>query len=53
MARIAASPAFAQILGKYFFVPIFIELLENLPLILLDYGEKQSGPANPAFNAAC
>jgi len=51
--RIAAWSAFAQFLGKLFFVRIFIELLENLQRILLDYGQKRSDPANAAFNAAC
>jgi hypothetical protein len=45
----AASRPFAQILGKLY----FFQLLENLPLILLDYEQKRLGPANAAFNAAC
>jgi hypothetical protein len=45
----AASRAFAQILGKLY----FLQLLENLRRILLDYAQKRPGPANAAFNAAC
>jgi len=43
------SPAFAQILGKFY----FFKLLENLRRILLDYGQKRSCTANVAFKAAC
>jgi hypothetical protein len=32
---------------------IFIKLLENLRLILVNYGPKQSKPANVVFNADC
>jgi hypothetical protein len=45
----AALRAFAQILGKLYFV----QLRENLRRILLDYGQKRRHPANAAFNAAC
>jgi hypothetical protein len=45
----AASGAFAQILGKLYFV----QLDENLRRILLDYAQKRPRPANAAFNAAC
>jgi hypothetical protein len=45
----AATRAFAQILGKFY----FFDLLENLRLILFDYGQKAPYPANTAFNAAC
>jgi hypothetical protein len=45
----AALGAFAQILGKLYFV----QLRENLRRILLDYGQKRRHPANAAFNAAC
>jgi hypothetical protein len=45
----ARSWAFAQILGKLY----FFALLENLPLILLDYAQKPSCPANVAFKAPC
>jgi hypothetical protein len=44
-----ASPAFAQILGKLY----FLQLRENLRRILLDYGQKRPCRANAAFNAAC
>ena len=53
IAGIGASPTFAQILGKQIFVQIFIELIENLRRILLDYGQKRANAANAAFNAAC
>ncbi|HTC05067.1 MAG TPA: hypothetical protein VK749_16800, partial [Xanthobacteraceae bacterium] len=43
-----ASRAFAQILGKLYFV----QLDENLPRILVDYGQKRPCRTNPAFNAA-
>jgi hypothetical protein len=45
----AVSRAFAQILGKLY----FLQLRENLRRILLDYGQKRPRPANAAFNAAC
>jgi hypothetical protein len=45
----AALRAFAQILGKLYFV----QLRENLRRILLDYGQKHRHPANAPFNAAC
>jgi hypothetical protein len=48
-AATAATCAFAQILGKFY----FFELRENLRLILLNYGQKRPDPANVAFNAAC
>jgi len=48
-AQMAASRAFAQILGKLY----FFQLPENLRRILLDYAQKRPGPANAAFNAAC
>jgi hypothetical protein len=44
-----ASRAFAQILGKLYFV----QLRENLRRILLDYGQNRPRRANAAFNAAC
>jgi hypothetical protein len=44
-----ASHAFAQILGKLY----FLQLRENLRRILLDYGQKRPRRANAAFNAAC
>jgi hypothetical protein len=44
-----ASRAFAQILGKLYFV----QLDENLRRILVDYGQKRPRRANAAFNAAC
>jgi hypothetical protein len=44
-----ASRAFAQILGKLY----FLQLRENLRRILLDYGQKRPCRANAAFNAAC
>jgi hypothetical protein len=44
-----ASRAFAQILGKLYFV----QLDENLRRILLDYGQKRLRRTNAAFNAAC
>jgi hypothetical protein len=44
-----ASRAFAQILGKLYFV----QLDENLRRILLDYGQKRPHRTNAAFNAAC
>jgi hypothetical protein len=44
-----ASCAFAQILGKLYFV----QLVESLRRILLDYAQKRPRPANAAFNAAC
>jgi hypothetical protein len=44
-----ASRAFAQILGKLYFV----QLDENLRRILLDYGQKRRRRTNAAFNAAC
>jgi hypothetical protein len=44
-----ASRAFAQILGKLYFV----QLDENLRRILVDYGQKRPCRANAAFNAAC
>jgi len=43
------TPAFAQILGKLY----FFQLSENLRRILFDYGQKPTGRANVAFNAAC
>jgi len=45
----AASRAFAQILGKLYFV----QLDENLRRILVDYGQKRPCRANAAFNGAC
>jgi hypothetical protein len=45
----AVSRAFAQILGKLY----FLQLRENLRRILLDYGQKRPRRANAAFNAAC
>jgi hypothetical protein len=45
----AASRAFAQILGKLY----FLQLIENLQRILVDYGQKRPRRANAAFNAAC
>jgi hypothetical protein len=45
----AASRAFAQILGKLY----FLQLIENLQRILVDYGQKHPRRANAAFNAAC
>jgi hypothetical protein len=48
-AQMAALRAFAQILGKLY----FLQLPENLRRILLDYAQKRPGPANAAFNAAC
>jgi len=44
-----ASRAFAQILGKLY----FLQLDENLRRILVDYGQKRPCRANAAFNAAC
>jgi len=44
-----ASRAFAQILGKLY----FLQLNENLRRILVDYGQKRPRRANAAFNAAC
>jgi hypothetical protein len=44
-----ASRAFAQILGKLYFV----QLDENLRRILVDYGQKRPRRTNAAFNAAC
>ncbi len=44
-----AGIVFAEILGKFY----FFNLLENLRLILLDYGQKRPGTANAAFKAAC
>jgi len=41
--------AFAQILGKFYFV----DLSENFRRILFNYGEKRSRFANVAFKAAC
>jgi hypothetical protein len=49
MPRNAWSRAFAQILGKLY----FLQLLENFPIILFDYGEKRICRANAAFNGAC
>jgi hypothetical protein len=49
IAAIAGSRAFAQILGKLYFLHFF----ENLRRILVDYGEKRRRRANGAFNAAC
>jgi hypothetical protein len=43
------SRAFAQILGKLYFLHFF----ENLRRILVDYGQKRRRRANAAFNAAC
>jgi len=48
-AQTAVSRAFAQILGKLYFV----QLRENLRRILFDYGQKRPRRANAAFNAAC
>jgi len=47
--KTAASGAFAQILGKLY----FLQLRENLRRILVDYGQKRPRRANAAFNAAC
>jgi hypothetical protein len=47
--QIGASRAFAQILGKLYFVQFF----ENLRRILVDYGQKHRRRANAAFNGAC
>jgi hypothetical protein len=47
--RKAAPDAFAQILGKLYFV----QLDENLRRILLDYAQKRPRPANAVFSAAC
>jgi hypothetical protein len=44
-----ASRAFAQILGKLY----FLQLDENLRRILFDYGQKRPRRTNAAFNAAC
>ena len=44
-----ASRAFAQILGKLYFV----QLSENFRLILFDYAQKRRCPANSGFNAGC
>ena len=44
-----ASRAFAQILGKLYFV----QLDENLRRILVDYGQNRPRRTNAAFNAAC
>jgi len=46
--QLARAQAFAQILGKLY----FFQLLENLRRILFDYGQKRTGRANAAFNAA-
>jgi hypothetical protein len=48
-ATIAAARAFAQILGKLYFLQFF----ENLRRILVDYGQKRPRRANAAFNGAC
>jgi hypothetical protein len=45
----AAQRAFAKILAKLY----FFQLFENLRRILFDYGQKRTGRANAAFNAAC
>jgi hypothetical protein len=45
----AASPAFVQILRKFY----FFNLRENLPIILFDYAQKRPDTANAAFKAAC
>jgi len=47
--QMAASAAFAQILGKLY----FLQLRENLRRILFDYGQKRRRRANAAFNAPC
>jgi hypothetical protein len=47
--QMPASRAFAQILGKLYFV----QLDENLRRILVDYGQKRPRRTNAAFNAAC
>jgi hypothetical protein len=44
-----AERAFVQILGKLY----FFQLLENLRRILIDYAQKPTGRANPAFKAPC
>lgn len=41
--------AFIQILSKFY----FFQLLENLRLILFDYGQNRAVGANVAFNATC
>jgi len=41
--------AFIQILSKFY----FFQLLENLRLILFDYGQNRAVGANATFNAAC
>jgi hypothetical protein len=48
-SQMAAWRAFAQILGKLY----FLQLIENLQRILVDYGQKHPRRANAAFNAAC
>jgi hypothetical protein len=45
----AQSRAFAKTLAKLYFFRLF----ENLRRILFDYGQKRTGRANAAFNAAC
>jgi hypothetical protein len=45
----ARSRSFAKILAKLY----FFQLFENLRRILFDYGQKRTGRANAAFNAAC
>jgi hypothetical protein len=47
--QMPASRAFAQILGKLY----FLQLDENLRRILFDYGQKRPRRTNAAFNAAC
>jgi hypothetical protein len=49
IAALAGWRAFAQILGKLYFLHFF----ENLRRILVDYGQKRRRRANAAFNAAC
>ena len=41
--------AFIQILSKFY----FFQLIENLRLILFDYGQNRAVGANVTFNAAC
>jgi hypothetical protein len=45
----AIRSRFVQILGKLY----FLQLSENLRLILVDYAQKRPHRANADFNAAC
>jgi hypothetical protein len=49
MPQKVRSRVFVQILGKLY----FLQLIENLKRILVDYAQKRPCPANAAFNAAC